>query len=65
MSKEMGLSLDDLRKLQKAGGIMGSRPNTPVLADDVPRDLIEAWNSYLVSKEAYNEILAKYGIELL
>jgi hypothetical protein len=62
---ENGISLEMLKRLQVAGGVMSTEPNTPFFTKDVPRELIDEWQNFLNAKEVYNEMLVKYGIETI
>ena len=69
MSQMKKLSLDDLRKSEKAGSVvsLGFAPNGDTSAirgmcdDSVPEDLIEAWIALRNAKIQLGEMLTKYN----
>jgi len=57
------INLDQLKILQKAGGILNGEPTSWDAFRECPEDLIKAWYCFVESRKKFNEILDKYGVE--
>lgn len=56
------IDLDLARKLQQVGNVFSTSPSSYEVFD-LPTDFMDAYKQFTESKDRFNEVLTKYGME--